>query len=93
MFYYFEEGLDTILDRAEALGMPVRDRIADGSLVVTDIGPSEPIFNEFTHRIRTEVEQNGAEVVMLDGVSGYERASQAQRPHRCWCTSTDTCAI
>jgi len=67
-----------MLDRVESLGMPIRNLVDDGSLVVTEIGPGELTLDEFTHRIRTEVEQNGAEVVMLDGVSGYERAFQTE---------------
>ncbi len=78
VLYSFEESLETMLDRAEALGMPVRDLIADGSLVATDIGPGEVGLDEFTYHMRTEVEENGAEMVMLDGVSGYERAFQAE---------------
>ena len=78
VLYSFEESLDTMLDRAEALGMPIRDLIDDGSFVATEIGPGELTLDEFTHRIRTEVEQHGAEFVMLDGVSGYERAFQTE---------------
>jgi circadian clock protein KaiC len=78
MLYSFEEGLDTMFERAEALGMPIRDLVDDGPLVATEVGPGKLTLDEFTHQLRTEVEQHGAEVVMLDGVSGYQRAFQTE---------------
>ncbi len=74
VLYSFEESRQTMLDRAEAVGMPVRELVADGRLVVNEIGPDEITVDEFTSRVRGAVENDGAGIVMLDGVTGYERA-------------------
>jgi circadian clock protein KaiC len=74
VLYSFEEGRRTILDRAAAIDIPVRDMIDEGLLVIEEIAPDELTIDEFTHRIRTEVEEHSAEIVMIDGVTGYERA-------------------
>ena len=74
VLYSFEEKRKTILARSEAIGIPVREMIDDGTLVVEEIGPGELALDEFTHRIRTEVEERSTDVVMIDGVTGYEQA-------------------
>ncbi len=72
--YSFEEGRRTMLARADAVGIPLREAIDDGTLSIVEIGPDELSLDEFTHRLRSEVEDRGTEAVMLDGVGGYERA-------------------
>jgi circadian clock protein KaiC len=74
VLYSFEEGRQTMLDRAEAIGIPARKMIRDGMLTIEEIAPDELTIDEFTNRIQTEVEENSAEIVMIDGVTGYERA-------------------
>ena len=74
VLYSFEEDRETLLDRAEALDIPARELLDRGQLVITDIGPDELTLDEFTHQLRTDVEEIAAEIVMLDGVTGYERA-------------------
>lgn len=74
VLYSFEESRQTMLGRSEAIGIPVQEMVENGTLVVEEIGPDELSIDRFTHRIRTEVEQNDADIVMIDGVTGYERA-------------------
>ena len=77
VIYTFEEKSKTMLARAEATGIPAREMIENGTLVLEEIGPDELALDEFTHRIRTEIEERSTEIVMIDGVTGYERAFQA----------------
>jgi circadian clock protein KaiC len=72
--YSFEESSKTMLERAEAVGIPVGEMIESGTLVIEEIGPDELSMDEFTSRLRTEVEESGTKLVMIDGISGYERA-------------------
>ena len=74
VLYSFEESRKTLLERADAVETPIRSMIDDGMLVIAEIGPDEMSVDEFTHHLRTEVEQEGSKVVMIDGISGYERA-------------------
>ena len=74
VLYAFEESRRTLFARAEAIGIPLEAYADDGLLTVEGIGTDELTVDEFTHRIRTEVERKETDVVMIDGVSGYERA-------------------
>jgi len=74
VLYSFEEDRHTLFERAEAVNIPITDMIDQGTLTVEIIGPEELSVDEFTHRIRTEVEDNGAEIVMIDGTSGFEQS-------------------
>jgi len=74
VLYSFEEKPRTMLSRSESIGIPVREMLHDESLVIEEITPDELTLDEFTHRIRTEVEENDVEIVMIDGITGYQRA-------------------
>ena len=74
VLYAFEEGKRTMFKRAAAIGVPLAACVEDGKIVIEEIDTGELTVDEFTHRIRTEIEDNETEIVMIDGVSGYERA-------------------
>ncbi|MFB6206300.1 MAG: ATPase domain-containing protein [Haloglomus sp.] len=69
--YLFEEAEEQFRYRSEAIGVPVDEMIEDGSLGVEEIEPMDLSADEFAHRVRTDVEENGTEVVMIDGTAGY----------------------
>lgn len=74
VLYSFEESKRTLLDRAEKLGMPLEGEIDTGNIVIQEIGTDEMTLDEFTYRIRSEVETEDAEIVMIDGITGYKQA-------------------
>jgi circadian clock protein KaiC len=69
--YAFEEQLDTLLHRCDSIGIPVREMIGAGTLSVVQVEPLRFSPAEFALLVRREVEERGARVVMLDGISGY----------------------
>ena len=74
VLYAFEESKRTMFTRAESIGIPLAEHVEEGRIVIEEIDTGELTLDEFTHRIRTEIEDNETEIVMIDGVSGYERA-------------------
>ncbi len=74
VLYSFEEDRHTLSERAEAVNIPISDMIERGTLSLEVIGPKEITVDEFTHRVRNEVEEGGAEIVMVDGTSGFEKS-------------------
>ncbi len=74
VLYSFEEDRHTLFERAEAVNIPITDMIDRETLNVEVIGPEELSVDEFTNHIRTEVEDNDAEIVMIDGTSGFEKS-------------------
>ena len=69
--YAFDEILRTAQDRAESLGMPVREEIARGTLAMSQIDPAELSPGEFAWQIRRDVEENDTRVVVIDSLNGF----------------------
>lgn len=77
--FTFEEGLDTLLARTEALGIGLSDSIASGKVSIQLINPAELSPGEFAHRVRNAVEAEGAKVVVIDSLNGYLNAMPEER--------------
>jgi len=70
--YLFEESLETFTARSESLGLPVTDLRESGALTVEPVEPLTLSAEEFAQRVREQVEERGAQVVMVDGIDGYK---------------------
>ncbi|WP_435316953.1 ATPase domain-containing protein [Haloarchaeobius sp. TZWSO28] len=71
VIYMFEESTDTFVHRSEAIGIPVKEMQAKGTLEIVEVEPLAVSSDEFAHMVRQEVEEKGAKLVMIDGISGY----------------------
>jgi circadian clock protein KaiC len=69
--YSFEERIDTILHRAEAVHIPVHAMIERGTLSAVQIEPLQWTPDEFARMVRREVEEHRTQIVMLDSTAGY----------------------
>lgn len=69
--YAFDETLRTAQERAEALGMPVRQQIERGTLAMSQVDPAELSPGEFASQIRHDVEKNDTRVVVIDSLNGF----------------------
>lgn len=76
VLYSFEEGMGTLLHRAEAVNIPVQAMLDRGTLRIEEIQPFELTAAEFGQRVRRAVEEDGAEIVMIDGIGGYRQSIQ-----------------
>lgn len=72
ILYSFEENQRTLLDRAEAVNIPIQKMIDQGTLQITEISPDKMSVDEFAQRVRRDVEDNEAEIVMIDAIDGYQ---------------------
>lgn len=77
--FVFDEVLRTGLDRAEALGMPVRQQIENGLLSVSQVDPAELSPGELTSRIRTAVERDDTRVLVIDSLNGFLNAMPGEK--------------
>lgn len=76
--FLFEEAVETVLHRSEAIGIPVHDMLEAGTLALIPVEPLRLGPEEFAQMVRAEVEARGARVVMIDSVSGYRLALRGQ---------------
>ena len=77
--YAFDEVLRTAIDRAEALGIHVREEMSKGTLAMSQIDPAELSPGEFVWQIRKDVEENDTRVVIIDSLNGFLNAMPGER--------------
>jgi circadian clock protein KaiC len=72
--YLFDERSATFIERCQALGMKMSERIASGQLFLDQIEPGALSPGEFAHRVRDRVDRNGCRIVLIDSLKGYLNA-------------------
>lgn len=77
--YMFDEVLRTAQDRAESLGMRVREEIGKGTLAMWQIDPAELSPGEFVWRIRRDLAEHNTRVVVIDSLSGFTNSMPGER--------------
>ena len=71
VIYLFEESMDMFLHRCNAINIPVGEMREAGNLQVEELEPLQQSADQFAANVRHEVEEENADVVMIDGLSGY----------------------
>lgn len=74
VLYCFDERFATFAPRCEGLGIPIHELIARGTFRFDEVEPLRYNPDEFAVQVREEVEQRATRVIMLDSLSGYQRA-------------------
>ncbi len=74
--YLFEERLETFTHRCRSIGIPIDELREEGRLSIHVIEPLERSAEEFAHMVRSEVETEGTETVLIDGLGGYTSTIQ-----------------
>ncbi len=69
--YTFEEGLEMLTHRCEAVNIPVKRMMMRGTLAVVAVEPLQFTPDEFAQLVRHEVEEQGTRIVMIDSTAGY----------------------
>ncbi len=78
--FSFEESEHIILDRSAAINIPIKQLTDKGELEIVEALPDQYAIDEFTSMVRRAVEDDGIEVLMIDGMQGFKtnlRASNA----------------
>jgi len=79
LMYLFEESATTLRNRSEAIGIPVGDMEKRGTLAMEELEPLNMSPQQFAQQVRDEVEGDGGDIVMIDGIRGYQIAIQGDR--------------
>ncbi len=71
VLYEFDERIGTLMVRARAFDIDLAVHIDSGRLEVEQINPAEMAPGEFAQRLRRQVEDRGARMVVIDSLNGY----------------------
>src|SRR5207302_5107407 len=77
--YAFDEGTESIIERASGIGMEIGPLIASGDIALHQISPAEMSPGEFTAVVCREVTERNAAVVIIDSLNGYLQAMPQER--------------
>ena len=69
--FTFEEGPQTLLTRAEGLGMKLRPHVAAGRIGIERVDPAEMSPGELVAKVQDYVEGKDARIVVIDSLNGY----------------------
>ncbi|HZD60103.1 MAG TPA: ATPase domain-containing protein, partial [Anaerolineae bacterium] len=72
VIYTFEEDVDTLVQRAESINIPVGSMMERGTLAVEQVEPLRYSPDEFAAMVRREVEEKNSRIVMIDSTAGYK---------------------
>ena len=76
LVYLFDERAETLVQRCEAVNIPVLAMIERGTLFIKQVEPLEFSPDEFAYMVRQDVAQQDAKIVMIDSVAGYRLSVQ-----------------
>jgi len=72
--FLFDEGIDTLMARCRALKLNFEEGTGPGQVDIRTVDPAEVSPGEFAHMVRTAVEKDKAEIVLIDSLNGYLNA-------------------
>lgn len=76
--FVFEESFNTLLNRADGIGIDLRRPLADQLLAVNQIDPAELSPGQFSYRV-CQAADEGAKVIVIDSMNGYLNAMPEAR--------------
>jgi circadian clock protein KaiC len=77
--FVFEESLSSLFNRSASLGMPLREQVEAGNIVVRQIDPAQLQPGEFAALVRDSVEKDDSRVLVIDSLNGYLNAVPEER--------------
>lgn len=77
--FLFDEGRETCINRAMAMGMDIPRHIQEEKIALRQIDPAEVSPGEFSHLVRHSVEHDKARVVVIDSLNGYLNAMPEEK--------------
>jgi circadian clock protein KaiC len=72
--YLFDELCELLIDRFGFSGMDLRKVMDAGYMTITQIEPTQMSPGEFAAQVRSDVEQGGTRLVVIDSLTGYLNA-------------------
>ena len=77
--FIFDEERGLLLQRARGLGIDLQDLVDRGMLMIQQVDAAELSPGQFSHMVRTHVEDLAARVVIIDSLNGYQAAMPGEQ--------------
>ena len=77
--YIFDERIQTLLGRAQGLGLDLKRQFDRGLVEIRQIDPAEMTSGEFSHLVCQAIDQRGVRLVVIDSLAGYANAMPSER--------------
>jgi circadian clock protein KaiC len=77
--FLFDEGINTLLSRAEGLGIGLQSYLEAKQISIQQVDPAELSPGELIHAIRMAVERDHAKIVVIDSLNGYLNAMPGEK--------------
>ncbi|MFO7814798.1 MAG: ATPase domain-containing protein [Halanaerobiales bacterium] len=71
LVYLFEESEDLLRKRCEEIGMSLEDNMENNNLKITTVNSLEYNPIEFSNLVRSDVDKNDIDILLLDSITGY----------------------
>lgn len=78
VIYMFEESTRTFSTRCTSIDIPVDKMVERGTLRIEEVQPLTQSPAEFASMVRYDVEERGAQVVLIDGIDGYQLSLRSE---------------
>lgn len=78
-FFTFDESLGTLLARAAALGLPLKEELELGRIQLRTVDPTELVPDELVHLVRQSVARPQPTTVVIDSLNGYLQSMPEER--------------
>ncbi len=72
--FIFDEEIGLLFARAKGLGIDMQALVDSGQMIVEQVDAAELSPGEFSHRVRTCVEEHAVRTIILDSLNGYQAA-------------------
>lgn len=72
--FVFDEVPNTYVVRGEGLGMGIKKHVEDKRLLIQQVDPAQLSPGAFANAVQSAVEKQGATVIVIDSVNGYQSA-------------------
>ncbi|RMF95002.1 MAG: hypothetical protein D6734_06555 [Candidatus Schekmanbacteria bacterium] len=76
VLYSFEEGKSSILERCNAIGIPVEEKIENNMVEIVEVNTLELYPDEFLMAMKNEVKENKRSLIVIDSLRGYNLAME-----------------
>jgi circadian clock protein KaiC len=77
--FLFDESVDTLLQRADGLGIQLREQFASGRLLLQPVDPAEMAPGQFAHAVVDAVQIQKASLIVIDSLNGYLQSMPEER--------------